>query len=155
MKKENKKRPQRQNNNIKKKSSKSAVVDNRLNGFTTLNQVTGVPKTHSYHSRIPILETQTVVETGDVCPICGKRIDVIASALLSPEGLPVHFDCVLDELKRKYNPKENQTISYVGKGNFALCEKGEDGKWSIVERIAYESPESNLKFKEYIGEHKV
>lgn len=156
MKKDNRRRPQGQsNNNKKKKNGKNAVQDNRLNGFSTLNQVTGVPKPHSFHSRIPLLPVQTVKETGDVCAICGRKIDTIAAAMLSPEGQTVHFDCVLDQLKKDNPVRDNQTISYVGKGSFAICEKGEDGKWTIVSRIQYETPEANQRFREYVGENKV
>lgn len=156
MKKDNRKRPQgQQGNNKKKKSGRNTVQDNRLNGFSTLNQVTGVPKPHSYHSRIPLLQVQNIRETGDICPICGKRIDSIASAMLSPEGKPVHFDCVLEQLKEQNPLRDNQTISYVGKGSFAICEKNDEGKWSIVTRIQYENPEANQRFREYIEENKV
>lgn len=155
MKKDNRRRPQGQpGNSKKKKNSKNAAQDNRLNGFSTLNQVTGVPKPHSFHSRIPLLPVQTLRETGDICPICGKKIDSIASAMLSPEGSPVHFDCVLEQLKSQNPLRENQTISYVGKGSFAICEKGDDGKWSIISRIQYETPENNLRFREYVGENR-
>ena len=47
-------------------------------------------------------------------------------------------------------PKENQVVSYIGSGNFGLCEKNQDGKWVILKTINYESSEKNKEMKAYI-----
>ncbi|MCI1208802.1 MAG: hypothetical protein LKF96_05095 [Treponema sp.] len=56
-----------------------------------------------------------------VCEKCGLPINDIASALPDREtGNPVHFDCVLDELQKNEHVKENEKITYIGQGRFAV-----------------------------------
>ena len=62
----------------------------------------------------------------------------------------------IGERIKEANPVlENQTISYIGKGEFALCQKDEEGKWTIVRRIPYESGENYAKMKSFVEENKV
>ena len=121
-----------------------------LEGFSTLNQVAGVPKPHAYHSQIPVNPTRTVAEPKPTCPICGKSIDNISLSFFNEKGESVHFDCVLEEIRKMYPCSENQSISYVGHGNFAKVEKDAEGKYTIVETIPYENPERNAQMKEYV-----
>jgi len=133
-----------------KKKQKSSEAKPSLQGFQTLSQVSGAPLKSVHHSRIPVAPVKSVREPHTICPICGQKINLISEALTDPKGEYVHFDCVIKQLRERYRPRENQTISYVGRGNFALCEKGADGKWSIVERIQYESGESVEKLRSYV-----
>ena len=136
--------------NKKARQKKSSV-----SGFSTLNQVAGVPKKHQYHSDIPVPESKTVQEPdGLICPFCSLPIDSIASAIVNPEGVYSHFDCVLAAIKAEEKPAENQTVSYIGSGNFAICEKNEDEKYTIVKKIAYEDPEAHHKLIDFVEELK-
>ena len=129
----------------KKKNKKQSVA-----GFTTLNQVAGVPKRKQFHSDIPVEEAKKVAEpSGIICAICGNPITSIAEAFSVATGF-VHFDCALERVKAEETLNENQTVSYIGSGNFGVCEKGEDGKYSIIKKIAFENSESNKKMKDYV-----
>ena len=55
------------------------------------------------------------------CARCGKPIKDLSAALADKEdGQPVHFDCVLDFLKQTETLHENEAISYIGQGRFAV-----------------------------------
>ena len=63
-------------------------------------------------------EGQTEVFT---CARCGKPIKDLSAALADKENdQPVHFDCVLDFLKQTEILHENEAISYIGQGRFAV-----------------------------------
>ena len=56
-----------------------------------------------------------------VCARCGKPIKDLSAALADkPDGNPVHFDCVLNFLKQNETLHENEAISYIGQGRFAV-----------------------------------
>ena len=152
MSKPEKKRMDNSHQKARKKGRKEASD----NGFSSLNPVTGVSKPHKAHrSSIPVPQPKTVAEPFPVCPICGSRIEVISNALLSPEGQYVHFDCVLDGFMKSEHLAENESISYIGSGNFAVVAKDGNGSYSIVKTLPYESSESNRAFKEYVEGLKV
>lgn len=132
------------------KKSNAKKKKDAISGFSTLSQVAGVPCTREYHSDIPIFPVKTVNEPGLICPICGKRIDNIASSIIDPNGDFVHFDCALDEIKKSEVIEDGQVLSYIGSGNFGICQKDENGKWMILKTINYESPEKNKEMKAYV-----
>ena len=56
-----------------------------------------------------------------ICARCGKPIKDISAALADKtDGKPVHFDCVLNFLKQNEVLHENEAISYIGQGRFAV-----------------------------------
>lgn len=126
-----------------------------ISGFSTLNQVAGVPKPREFHSSIPVAPTKSVKEPKCVCALCGQNINQIAQAMVNGDGEYVHFDCVLSQIKADNQVEENQVISYIGSGNFGICEKNPDGKYTIVRVIPYENPEKNKVLKEYVESLKV
>ena len=150
----------RVNSTARKSKSSDSNRKNRqkkqsVSGFSTLNQVAGVPKRRQYHSEIPVPEAKSVREPeGIICPFCNMPIDSIASAVVNPDGTYSHFDCVLNSIRETEKPAENQTVSYIGSGNFALCEKNENGGYTILKRISYEAPESHKKLVDFVGELK-
>lgn len=129
----------------KKKKDKAG-----LDGFSTLTQVAGVPKSRSFHSQIPIAPVRTVAEPRPVCPICGKEIENIALSFFNANGESVHFDCVLGQVRNSETLGENQSVSYIGRGNFAVVEKDENGKYRIVKTIAVEDQKNNQQLKDYV-----
>ncbi len=149
MRKNNKKDQNNRSGNNKRKN-KNKKDDGKLNGFSSLNQVTGVPKPVVFHSRIPVPPVKVVKEPKESCAICGKTIELIADSLINPKGEFEHFECVLAALNEKYQPREDEKISYIGKGAFGLCAKDENGKWFIKERIPYESKEDNEKMHLFV-----
>ncbi|EPF28422.1 hypothetical protein DWB79_08260 [Treponema medium] len=55
------------------------------------------------------------------CARCGKPIKDLSAALADKtDGNPVHFDCVLNFLKQNETLQENEAISYIGQGRFAV-----------------------------------
>ncbi len=129
--------------------------DSRLVGFTTLSQVVGAPKPHSYHSHLPVEKSRIIKEPFETCAICSQRIDNIAMAMISADNRPVHFDCVLEELKKAYPLRDGQIMSYCGKGSFAIFEKDEEGRWITVQKIPYEDAERYARSKSYVEENKI
>ncbi len=56
-----------------------------------------------------------------ICPVCGQQIPDISSALADKkDGKPVHFDCVLQKLSETERVGENERLSYIGQGRFAV-----------------------------------
>lgn len=144
------KRPQARDSRKKKRRD-----DGRLSGFTTLSQVVGAPKRHAYHSHLPVQDAKIVKEPFETCPLCGSRIESIASCLTTPDGAHAHFDCVIAQIKKDNPLSEGQTLSYSGRGNFAIFEKDGEGKWTVVRRISYESGENFEKMKTFVEGVKV
>ena len=52
--------------------------------------------------------------------------------------------------KEKEVLEEGQSISYLGSGTFGVCQKSEDGKYTIVKRIEVENKDDSLKMKNYV-----
>lgn len=103
---------------------------------------------------LPPLPVKKVVEPKEQCVLCEKPITQIASALTHPNGGYCHFDCVLDSLKEKETLSENQSISYIGRGTFAVAEKDSEGSYTFTKKIEWESAESFAAMKKYIEEIK-
>lgn len=120
-----------------------------ISGFSTLSQVSGAPLTRAHHSSIPVPPQKTVCEPLGICPLCGERIQSIAQCFSLSEGY-AHFDCVLERIKSQEHLTEGETVSYVGSGAFAVCRKGEDGKYTIEKRIEVENRETYNGFKSYV-----
>lgn len=139
-----KQKPSRQKDRKKRKSG-------GISGFSTLNQVAGVPKPREHHSSIPVESPGTIMEPRPVCPYCGETIENIASALVASDGSYIHFDCVLSRITDEVKPKEGECVSYVGSGSFALIGKDEEGHSVIIRKIPFESPEHTKEMKAYIS----
>ena len=137
------KKPSRQKDKKKKKNS-------GITGFSTLNQVAGVPKPSEHHSSIPVDTPKRIREPQPVCSYCGKEIENIAEAFTASDGSYVHFDCVISRIKEAERPKEDETVSYIGSGNFALIGKDEEGRYKIIKTIPFETPDKTKAMKEYI-----
>ena len=137
------KKPSKQKDRKKKKKA-------GINGFSTLNQVAGVPKPHEHHSSIPVEPIGMISEPHDKCVYCGKEIENIAEAFTASDGSYVHFDCVISRIKEAERPKEDETVSYIGSGNFALIGKDEEGRYKIIKTIPFETPDKTKAMKEYV-----
>lgn len=56
-----------------------------------------------------------------ICSRCGKPIKDLSVALADKtDGNPVHFDCVLHLLQENEILHENEALSYIGQGKFAV-----------------------------------
>ena len=89
------------------------------------------------------------------CPICGKSIDDLASALADKRtGEPVHFDCVLEELQNRETLEENQQVTYIGQGRFAVVHfpnMQDTRKFSIVKIIEWEEKDKKFDWRQEIA----
>lgn len=84
----------------------------RDNRYTETAAVDNKPYTGSNHSEPAELFT---------CARCGKPIKDLSAALADKtDGKPVHFDCVLNFLKQNETLHENEALSYIGQGRFAV-----------------------------------
>ena len=58
-----------------------------------------------------------------ICPKCGQPITDIASAIADKAtGVPLHFDCVLNQVKQSEPTGENEKVAYIGQGRFAVLQ---------------------------------
>lgn len=139
----------------KKDKKKKNVDSDKYQGLNTINQVSGVPKSHAFHSSIPVTPPKTVKEPLPVCPDCNERIQCIAESFRLSNGEFIHFDCMLSRLKSSENLSEGESISYVGRGNFAVVRKDEDGRYIIVRTIPVEEEKAFSSMKEYVENLKI
>lgn len=91
-----------------------------------------------------------------VCPRCGQPITDTASALAEhTTGEPVHFDCVLAHLKETETLKENERITYIGQGRFAVLffpNIHDTRHFTIVRVIEWEGKDKTYPWREeYAG----
>lgn len=107
-----------------------------------------------YHSSLPPLPVKRVEEPLLDCPLCGKVIENIASALVYPEGGFCHFDCVLEKITKDERLTDKQKVSYIGRGTFAVVEEQEDNGFSFAKKIIWETPESFDTMKKYVEANK-
>ena len=90
-------------------------------------------------------------ESEHICSLCGKPIGSITDAISEPDGSLSHFDCVIEKIRKQYRVEEPDTVSYIGQGRFAVCTRGEDGNYTIRDRINYESTDAFLSMKKLVG----
>ena len=58
-----------------------------------------------------------------ICPKCGQPITDIASAIADKAtGAPLHFDCILNQVKQSEPTGENEKVAYIGQGRFAVLQ---------------------------------
>ena len=86
-----------------------------------------------------------------VCPVCGKDIEDMASAVIDKtSGNPAHFDCILEQLNKTETLGENERIAYIGQRRFALLryEDPRDVKsFKIIKTIEWEGRDAKLPWR--------
>ena len=83
------------------------------------------------------IEFPIVTEPLHKCSLCGKTIENIAEAISESEPKTFsHFDCVLQKIAKQENLGENQKISYIGKGIFAVVESDNKGNFQFLKKHA-------------------
>ncbi len=86
-----------------------------------------------------------------VCPYCGETIKDITGAIAGKgTGEPAHFDCVLKLLEGSEPHEENETIVYIGQGNFAVVifeNPADTRKFKIVRTIEWEDRNAKLEWR--------
>lgn len=96
------------------------------------------------------VEAPRTLPTPD-CPVCGKPIRELASALTHRVSRqPAHFDCVVRELRESNEVAPQEKICYIGGGSFAILEfrpQGSPSRFVIRKRIPYEEKETPQEWK--------
>lgn len=91
-----------------------------------------------------------------VCEKCGKEIKDLNIALSDKNtGSPVHFDCILEFIKKTEEIREGEEVIYIGNGNFAIVsfENPKTRKnFKIVKLIEWEEKNNSHQWKEKIKE---
>jgi|SRR5574344_145796 hypothetical protein len=90
-----------------------------------------------------------------ICPKCGELITDIASAMVdSQSGKPMHFECALAKLKESEKIEENEKISYIGHGRFAILkfENPRDQRhFEIKKIIEWEKTDVKVEWREELS----
>ena len=80
-----------------------------------------------------------------VCEICGQPLNEMGTAFANRgSGNPVHFDCVLRKISEGEKLSQNDRMTYIGNGKFAVLhfENPHDMRhFSIVKTIEWEGRE--------------
>ncbi len=138
--------------NRRKKNKNQGNKSNKINsdGLDLLPQKRKItPK-----SSISPAEQKKVQEPNVKCSYCDKVITDIASSIKSADSY-IHFECVIEKIKKEKNVKPNQIVSYIGRGSFAIIEKDEEGKMKFVETMQIETPQDFDLMKKYIEDIKI
>lgn len=102
------------------------------------------------HIQFEEVTVPQVHEPLPLCAICNKPIETIADAISEPDGGYSHFDCVLDKIREQEHVTDDEKLSYIGHGSFAVFIKDKEGKYVIKTRIPYESKESYEAAKKFV-----
>ena len=105
------------------------------------------------------IENQEAIRTFKMntpeCPMCGKPIVELGSALADKEtGVPVHFDCVLDQLQKTENLAPDQKIVYIGQGRFGIVvfpQPHDSRNFSIQKIIEWEPRDKKFEWRTEIA----
>ena len=88
------------------------------------------------------------------CPICGKSVSELASALTHRASRqPAHFDCIMRELRDSNEMAPQEKLCYLGGGSFGILElrpPGAPGRFVIRKRIQYEEKETPQEWKKQL-----
>lgn len=90
-----------------------------------------------------------------ICEYCNQPIEELASAIASKEsGNPAHFDCVLAKINNSEKLGENEKITYIGQGRFAVVyfENPHDLRHFTIRRIIeWENRETKYEWRDDIA----
>lgn len=73
-----------------------------------------------------------------ICPLCNQPITDLASAMADKaSGKPIHFECAMEKVKSQETLAENEKISYIGQGRFAVLffENPRDQRHFTIKKI--------------------
>lgn len=105
--------------------------------------------------QLRIKAIQDVKSREIICPKCGQPITDMASAIADKTtGQPMHFDCVLEQVKQSEPTGENEKIAYIGQGRFAVLyyENIRDQRhFTIKKIIEWESREQQASWREELS----
>ena len=119
----------------------------RDNRYTETTTADNRPYTGSNHNEPTELFT---------CARCGKHIKDLSAALADkPDGKPVHFDCILNFLKQNETLHENEAVTYIGQGRFAVIKYASMvtmKEFTIVRIIEWEDKNQRAEWRSTIAD---
>ncbi len=90
-----------------------------------------------------------------ICPKCGEVITDIASAMVDKQsGKPMHFECALNQIQEAEKLGENEKISYIGHGRFAVLkfENPRDQRhFEIKKVIEWEKTDEKVEWRDELS----
>lgn len=154
--KRNKRHHKNWNNN---QNNNSSNKQNNDKPFATRQKVFQFNKSQYEDREGEALRQKSIVELKAreiICPKCGKRIDDVAGAIHDKTaGVPVHFDCVMNELQSQEKLEQNEKIAYIGQGRFGILyfeNPRDQRKFTIKKIIEVEDRDSKPEWRnEYSG----
>ena len=90
-----------------------------------------------------------------MCQYCGQSVNEIASSFIdSSSNKPVHFDCVLNQVKESEPTGENEKVAYIGQGRFAVLQYEnirDQRHFTIKKIIEWESREQQSEWRDELS----
>ncbi len=125
----------------------------RRHSYTNRNKwYSGKNNTHKNNNNKTVDETQTKNQFSSyICEYCKQPIEDLASSIAAKEsGNPAHFDCVLEKINASEKLSENEKITYIGQGRFAVVyfENPHDLRHFTIKRvIEWENREAKYEWR--------
>ncbi len=138
----------------KKRKKKSQIAKNKPKVSLDGKDLLPTKKKIALKSSLPPVDVKKVKEPLLTCGYCNKVISNIANAIKGDE-IYFHFDCIINKIKEDYKVKDSQSVSYIGRGSFAIVEKDSEGKLHFVETIQIETPQQFDLMKKFVEEVKI
>ena len=129
----------------------------RKHSYTSRNKwYSGKNNSHKNNHQKPQEETQIKTQFSSYnCEYCNQPIDDLASSIAAKEsGNPAHFDCVLAKINASEKLSENEKITYIGNGRFAVVyfENPHDLRHFTIRRvIEWENREAKYEWRSEIA----
>jgi hypothetical protein len=105
---------------------------------------------------IPVILSTTPLPSPD-CPICGKPIKDITSALTDRlTGTPAHFDCIITRIMENEKMEKGDIISYIGGGRFGIVSfvNPQDARnFTIKKIIEWEDKGNRAEWRQNVADH--
>jgi hypothetical protein len=90
------------------------------------------------------------------CPVCGKPIEDLASAINDkPSGEAAHFDCVRGKIASGEAIEKGESLTYIGGGRFGIVDfEGPDKRYFKIKKIIEcEGAELRADWRVNIADH--
>jgi hypothetical protein len=128
----------------------------RKHSYTNRNKWYGKNNSHKNSNQNKNEESQVKSHfSSHICEYCNQPIEELSSAIAAKEnGNPAHFDCVLAKINASEKLAENEKITYIGQGRFAVVyfENPHDLRHFTIRRvIEWENRETTYKWRSEIA----
>ena len=129
----------------------------RKHSYTSRNKwYSGKNNSHKNNHNKSQEETQIKTQFSSyTCEYCNQPIEDLASSIAAQEsGNPAHFDCVLAKINASEKLSENEKITYIGNGKFAVVyfENPHDLRHFTIRRvIEWENREAKYEWRAEIA----